>query len=64
MEELANYRMPFGKYEGTRMLDLPEAYLVWFSRKGLPAGKLGCLMKEALTIKTNGLENLFDPLIR
>jgi len=61
LTELANYRMPFGKYEGVRLLDLPEAYLVWFSRKGFPAGGLGRLMEEALAIKTNGLERLFDP---
>ena len=60
--ELANYRMPFGKYRGRRLVDLPEAYLVWFARKGFPGGKLGRLMQEALAIKTNGLERLLDPL--
>jgi uncharacterized protein (DUF3820 family) len=58
--ELANYRMPFGKYKGQRLLDLPEAYYVWFLNKGLPPGKLGKMMKSAYEIRINGLEYLFD----
>jgi uncharacterized protein (DUF3820 family) len=56
--ELASARMPFGKYQGRRLVDLPEAYLVWFSRQGFPGGKLGDQMRSALAIKENGLEDL------
>lgn len=62
LEELANYRMPFGKYKGRRLLELPEEYLIWFRDKGYPRGKLGEMMANALEIRLNGLEYLFDPL--
>ncbi|EBX0924086.1 hypothetical protein DQZ71_06350, partial [Salmonella enterica subsp. enterica serovar Kentucky] len=43
--EIANTVMPFGKYQGRRLIDLPEEYLLWFARKDqFPAGKLGELM--------------------
>lgn len=61
--ELAAARMPFGKYQGRRLLHLPEAYLVWFTREGLPSGRLGQLLALTLEIKTNGLESLVTPLI-
>ena len=61
--ELANYRMPFGKYKGERLIDLPEAYLAWFARQGFPAGKLGMLLESALAVRMNGLEHLVRPLI-
>ncbi|WDP89397.1 MAG: DUF3820 family protein [Desulfobacter sp.] len=57
---LANTRMPFGKYKGLRLVDLPEPYLVWFSQKGFPAGKLGEMLKTVYEIKRNGLEYLFN----
>lgn len=56
MLELLEYRMPFGKYEGCRLLELPEPYLAWFARKGMPPGKLGRLMETALVVRSNGLE--------
>jgi len=62
--ELANTRMPFGKYQGVLLIELPEAYLVWFSRQGFPPGKLGMLLESALTVKMNGLEALVRPLTR
>ena len=62
LEKLANFTMPFGKYKGTPLLDLPEPYLLWFESKGLPAGQLGMLMKLAIEIKSNGLEYLLKPL--
>ncbi len=62
--ELANYRMPFGKYKGRRLIDLPETYYVWFMNKELPSGKLGRLMKSAYEIKVNGLEYLFDKFVQ
>jgi len=61
--ELAAARMPFGKYQGVPLLRLPEPYLVWFARQGLPAGKLGQQMALVLEIKTNGLEGLVNGLI-
>lgn len=61
--QLARARMPFGKYAGLRLMSLPEPYLVWFSRKGFPAGPLGRQMALALEIKTNGLESLIAPLL-
>lgn len=56
---LARTRMPFGKYKGLRLVELPEPYLVWFSRKGFPEGKLGRQLMEVYEIKRNGLEYLF-----
>ncbi|MDF4204812.1 DUF3820 family protein [Maribacter sp. SA7] len=56
--ELAHYRMPFGKYKGRYLIDLPEPYLVWFNQKGFPDGKLGDLLQSMLEIKTNGLESI------
>lgn len=61
--ELAAARMPFGKYKGRFLMHLPEPYLVWFSREGLPPGKLGQQLALALELKTNGLERLIAPLI-
>jgi hypothetical protein len=61
---MANARMPFGKYEGRLLIQLPEAYLVWYNNKGFPAGKLGRQLALMLEIKQNGLENLIYPLIK
>jgi len=60
--ELAKMKMPFGKYKGRLLIDLPEPYVVWFSRKGFPAGKLGDMLRTVYEIKVNGLEYLFKPL--
>ena len=60
--ELARTRMPFGKYAGTRLVDLPEPYVVWFSQNGFPQGKLGEMLQIVYEIKVNGLEYLFKPL--
>ena len=59
--ELAEMRMPFGKYKGRLLIDLPEPYVVWFSQNGFPRGKLGEMLKIVYEIKANGLEYLFDP---
>lgn len=62
--KLAEAKMPFGKYAGTRLVDLPEPYVVWFSRNGFPDGELGRMLKAVYEIKVNGLEYLFKPLIK
>lgn len=54
--------MPFGKYGGRLIIDLPEEYLLWFSKKGFPENELGLLLALALEIKINGQEYLIDPL--
>ena len=60
--ELVEARMPFGKHQGMRLIDLPEPYVVWFARQGFPDGKLGRMLGIVYEIKVNGLEPLFDPL--
>lgn len=60
--ELVNTKMPFGKYKGVLICNLPEPYLVWFCQKGFPAGKLGMLMATMYEIRLNGLEYLLKPL--
>lgn len=62
--ELANTKMPFGKYQGWLLCQLPEPYLVWFSKKGFPPGKLGTQLATLYEIKLNGLEYLLTPLIK
>jgi uncharacterized protein len=62
LTELANARMPFGKYKDRYLADLPDAYLVWFSRVGFPEGKLGQMLASMHEIKINGLERLLLPL--
>jgi len=54
--------MPFGKYKGVFLIDLPEHYLVWYRNKGFPKGKLGQLMESAFDIRRNGLEHLIYKL--
>jgi uncharacterized protein (DUF3820 family) len=60
--KLAQATMPFGRYAGRRLVDLPEAYVVWLSRKGFPEGELGEMLSTVYEIKVNGLEYLFKPL--
>lgn len=59
---IAQYEMPFGKYQGRKLIDLPEPYLLWFADRGFPEGRLGELLTLTLEIKINGLEYLIDPL--
>ena len=60
--KLSKTRMPFGKYKDRLLIDLPEPYVVWFSRQGFPKGKLGEMLRMVYEIKVNGLEYLFDGL--
>lgn len=62
--KLANTKMPFGKFEGHYLVNLPEAYFIWYRQKGFPKGKLGEQMQLMLEIKSNGLEGLIRPLIK
>lgn len=62
--ELANSRMPFGKYQGNLLMNLPEPYLAWFKQKGFPPGKIGILLETLYEIKLNGLEYLLKPLVK
>ena len=62
--KLANVKMPFGKYAGRVIIDLPEEYLLWFQKKGFPEGELGLLMALALEMKIEGLEGVIRPLRR
>ncbi len=59
---IANMAMPFGKYTGRPLIDLPEEYLLWFEKKGFPEGKLGMLMQLTLEIKVNGQDDIIQPL--
>ena len=59
-----NQTMPFGKYAGRKLLHLPEPYLVWFSYKGFPEGKLGQQLALMHEVKVNGLESMLAPLLR
>ncbi len=62
LNDLVSFRMPFGKFKGTLICDLPEYYMVWYYQKGFPAGKLGMLMGTMYEIQLNGLEYLLKPL--
>ena len=60
--QLVEMKMPFGKYKGTILCNLPIHYLEWFARKGFPEGKLGVLLQTIYEIRLNGLEGLLKPL--
>ena len=59
---LVRMPMPFGKYKGRLLCDLPVSYLEWFKRKGFPKGKLGMYLQTMYEIKINGLDRLLDPI--
>jgi uncharacterized protein (DUF3820 family) len=59
---IANMAMPFGKYKGKCLIDLPEEYLLWFAKKGFPEGKLGMLLQLSLEIQINGQRDIIQPL--
>ncbi len=62
--DAVNQIMPFGKYRGRKLLELPEPYLVWYHGKGFPKGKLGEQLALMYEIKLNGLEEILRPLLR
>ena len=59
---LAHQKMPFGKYKGRVIIDIPEDYLLWMAKKGFPNGRLGILLNLALEIRINGLEKIIEPM--
>jgi hypothetical protein len=62
LQKLVEMRMPFGKYEGRLLADLPGNYLNWFAREGFPRGELGRLLALMHEIDHNGLSALLNPL--
>ena len=62
LREIITTPMPYGKYKGTIIADLPVYYLEWFSTQGFPKGKLGMLLSTVFEIKTNGLQEIIDNL--
>ena len=62
LQLLVTREMPFGKYKGRLIADLPGNYLAWMAREGFPKGELGRLLELALEIDHNGLSGLLDPL--
>jgi uncharacterized protein (DUF3820 family) len=61
--DLVNQIMPFGRFKGRRLIELPEPYLVWFHNQGFPDSLLGRRMAIMHEIKVNGLERLLAPLV-
>lgn len=62
MLKLARTKMPYGKFAGKLLIDLPEPYLVWMRQQGFPEGELGTMLQCIYEVKLNGLEYLFAPL--
>ncbi|ATN07066.1 hypothetical protein CRN76_17445 [Chryseobacterium indologenes] len=62
LKEICIMKMPFGKYEGSILADLPVSYLEWFNRTGMPKGKLGMQLSTVYEIKLNGLMDLLIPI--
>ena len=62
--KLAHTKMPFGKYKGSYLIDLPEYYVVWYSNKGFPNGQLGEQLQLIYELKLNGLEDLIRNIKR
>ena len=62
LKEICETEMPFGKYKGVFLVDLPINYLEWFQRQGMPKGKLGMQLSTIYEIKMNGLMDLLSPL--
>lgn len=64
LERLITIEMPFGKYKGRTIADLPGNYLNWFAREGFPPGEIGRLLRLMQEIDHNGLKPLLEPLRR
>ncbi len=64
LTDLIKVQMPFGRYKGTLLSDLPVSYLEWFQRQGFPDGNLGMMLATVYEIKLNGLEDILYQLKR
>jgi uncharacterized protein (DUF3820 family) len=64
LERLLTVEMPYGKYKGRLIADLPGNYLNWFAREGFPSGEIGRLLALMHEIDHNGLGELLTPLRR
>ena len=64
LQKLVTMEMPYGKYKGRVIADLPGHYLNWFAREGFPKGELGKLLALMQELDHNGLSGLLDPLRR
>ena len=64
LERLIRVQMPYGKYEGRLIADLPGNYLNWFAREGFPKGEVGQLLALMQELDHNGLSGLLEPLRR
>ena len=64
LQLLLEREMPYGKYKGCKIADLPGNYLNWFAREGFPEGEIGRLLALMQEIDHNGLKPLLDPLRR
>ena len=64
LEKLISWKMPYGKYKGRLLADLPGHYLNWFARTGFPEGELGRLLALVQELDHNGLKPLLNPLRR
>ena len=62
LRQIVSMPMPFGKYKGTLICDLPVSYLEWFQSKGFPPGNMGMMLATIYEIKINGLDYLLTPL--
>ncbi|MFN0729756.1 DUF3820 family protein [Polaribacter gochangensis] len=62
--DTSKMKMPYGKYKGTFLIDLPEHYVVWYNNKGFPKGKLGQMLGLVYELKLNGLEDIIRKIRR
>ena len=62
LKKLLKTKMPYGKYKGLYLIDLPEPYIVWYHSKGFPSGQLGKMLSTVYEIKLNGLEDMISEL--
>jgi uncharacterized protein (DUF3820 family) len=60
--KLVSVEMPYGKYKGRKLCDIPVSYLEWMARQGFPKKTMGMYLQTIYEIKINGLENLLAPL--
>ena len=64
LDAIVQQHMPFGRFKGRKLIDLPEPYLVWFKQRGFPEGELGRRLAAVYEIKVYGLEAMLRPLLR